>query len=62
LEMGHFWVGSGPYILKTVSPLAKIVVLRRFEEYPDPSDKWFFLTQPLEQTTAMTTDIAQEPR
>jgi peptide/nickel transport system substrate-binding protein len=61
-EMGHFWVGSGPYLLKTVSPLAKIVVLKRFEEYPDPSDKWFFLTQPLEQTTAMTTDIAQEPR
>ena len=46
-DMGHFWVSSGPYLLKTVSPLAKIVVLKRFEDYPDPSDKWFFLLEPL---------------
>jgi len=46
-DVGHFWVGSGPYMLKTVSPLAKIVVLKRFEDYPDPSDKWFFLLEPL---------------
>ncbi|MBE0430349.1 MAG: ABC transporter substrate-binding protein [Dehalococcoidia bacterium] len=46
-DMGHFWVSSGPYMLKTVSPLAKIVVLKRFEDYADPSDKWFFLLEPL---------------
>jgi len=46
-DMGHFWVSSGPYLLKTISPLAKIVVLKRFEDYPDPSDKWFFLLEPL---------------
>lgn len=61
-EMGHFWVGSGPYMLKTVSPVAKIVVLKRFENYPDPSDKWFFLLEPFSPTTTMTADGGQEPR
>ncbi len=45
---GHFWVGSGPYMLKTVSPQHQTVVLDRFAEYPDPADRWLFLLLPLD--------------
>ena len=56
-DIGHFWVGSGPYMLKTVSPTAKIVVLKRFEDYPDPSDKWFFLLEPLSSNDKQEKDV-----
>lgn len=37
---GHFWVGSGPYFLEDVNWLGKSLVLRRFAEFPDLSDRW----------------------
>ena len=43
----HFWVGSGPFYLEMVDAAAKVVYLRRFEKYPDPTDRWLFLLAPL---------------
>lgn len=40
---GHFWVGSGPFYLSEVDHANKTVRLARFEDYPDPGDKWLFL-------------------
>ncbi len=39
-EMGHFWVGSGPFYLDQAYPIEKNVVLKRFEDYPDSADRW----------------------
>lgn len=41
---GHFWVGSGPYRLHAVHPVAGSVVLRRFEGFRDPADRWLGLS------------------
>ncbi|MCA1770967.1 MAG: hypothetical protein LC652_13850 [Halomonas sp.] len=41
---GHFWVGSGPYRLHSVHPVEGSVVLRRFEGFPDPADRWLDLS------------------
>lgn len=46
-ERGHFWVGAGPYVLKSVHPVEQIVVMEGFENYPDPADQWFFLLDEL---------------
>jgi len=43
----HFWVASGPFYLEMVDTAGKVVYLKRFEEYPDPMDRWLFLLQPL---------------
>jgi peptide/nickel transport system substrate-binding protein len=45
-ERGHFWVGNGPYYLHSVHPVERSVVLRRFEDFPDPSDRWLAFTRP----------------
>jgi peptide/nickel transport system substrate-binding protein len=45
-QRGHFWVGHGPFYLHEVRPVEKIVVIRRYEEYPDPADKWVRFTEP----------------
>jgi peptide/nickel transport system substrate-binding protein len=37
---GHFVVGSGPYYLDKAFPVEKTMTLRRFEDFPDPADKW----------------------
>ena len=44
---GHFWVGSGPFYLGSVDINEKIIRLKRFEDYPDPMDRWLFLLEPL---------------
>ncbi|HXG51248.1 MAG TPA: ABC transporter substrate-binding protein [candidate division Zixibacteria bacterium] len=43
---GHFWVGNGPFYLHAVYPVEKIVVVRRFEGFTDPSEKWVRFTEP----------------
>ncbi len=43
---GHFWVGFGPFLLQRVSPVEKIVELRRFARFPDPSTKWVRFDEP----------------
>lgn len=42
----HFWVGDGPFYLHAVYPVERIVVLRRYQDFPDPSDKWLRFTTP----------------
>jgi peptide/nickel transport system substrate-binding protein len=37
---GHFVVGSGPYYLDKAFPVEKTMTLRRFEDFPDPANKW----------------------
>lgn len=43
---GHFWVGMGPFLLQRVAPVEKIVELRRFSRFPDPSTKWLRFGEP----------------
>ncbi|AGA33999.1 solute binding protein-like protein [Thioalkalivibrio nitratireducens DSM 14787] len=43
---GHFWVGDGPFYLHSVHALERTLVLRRFEDFPDRSDKWLRFTRP----------------
>ncbi|MFQ6028594.1 MAG: ABC transporter substrate-binding protein, partial [Dehalococcoidia bacterium] len=45
-ERGHFWIGQGPYYLHSVHTTEKIVVIRRFERFPDHPDKWQRFTAP----------------
>jgi peptide/nickel transport system substrate-binding protein len=44
---GHFWVGSGPFYLESANTAEKVIHLKKFEAYPDPSDRWLFLLEPL---------------
>jgi len=37
---GHFWVGTGPFWLDKAFPVEKTLSLRRFEDYPDPANRW----------------------
>lgn len=46
-DNGHYWVGNGPYYLKSVAPVAKVIVLGRFEDYPDEEGRFFFFNDPL---------------
>ena len=39
-DKGHLWVSFGPYYMERAFPVEKMVQLKRFEDYPDPSDKW----------------------
>ncbi|MCS7236417.1 MAG: ABC transporter substrate-binding protein [Armatimonadota bacterium] len=43
---GHYWVGMGPFLLHRVSPVEKIVELRRFGRFPDPATKWLRFGEP----------------
>jgi peptide/nickel transport system substrate-binding protein len=45
-ERGHFWVGDGPFYLHSVHPVERTLVLRRFEDFPDPAAKWLRFTEP----------------
>ena len=45
-ERAHYWVGDGPFYLHSVHPLERALVLRRFEDFPDPADKWLRFTEP----------------
>ena len=42
-DKGHFWVDMGLYYLDEVFPIEKNIVLKRFEDHPDPSDRWLSL-------------------
>ncbi|GIV76721.1 MAG: ABC transporter substrate-binding protein [Litorilinea sp.] len=45
-EYGHFWVGTGPFILETVSPVESSLSLARNPNYPDPATKWAGFGEP----------------
>ncbi len=53
-QVGHFWVGSGPFYVAEVKPVEKILVLRRFEAYPDPATKWLIFAEPRIPTAEVT--------
>jgi peptide/nickel transport system substrate-binding protein len=42
----HFWVGAGPFYLHSAHPVERSVVIRRFEDFPDRSDKWLRFARP----------------
>ena len=42
----HFWVGTGPYILRNVYPVEKVAVLGHNPDYVDLSDKWAVFSTP----------------
>lgn len=42
-EQGHFYVSCGAFYLDEVYPVQKILILKAFDDFPDPSDKWMFL-------------------
>ena len=43
---GHFWVGQGPFYLSSVHTVEKNLVIRRFDRFPDPPDKWELFNEP----------------
>lgn len=43
---GHLWIGLGPFQLQRVAPVEKIVELRRFPRFPDPSTRWVRFDEP----------------
>lgn len=45
-ERGHFWVGTGPYILQEAYPVESNIVLVRNEAFPDAADKWAQFSEP----------------
>ena len=45
-DKGHFWVASGPFYLESADATEKVIHLKRFEDYPDPMDRWLFLLEP----------------
>ncbi|HVL56986.1 MAG TPA: ABC transporter substrate-binding protein [Burkholderiaceae bacterium] len=45
-ERRHFWVGNGPFVLHSVHPVERSVVVQRFAEFPDAADKWLGFTRP----------------
>ncbi len=45
-EHGHFWQGTGPYILDKAFPTEKTLTLAHFADYPDLADRWSGFTEP----------------
>ncbi len=51
---GHLWVGNGPLYLESVRPVEKVVVLRRYEAFPDSATKYAALGRPAIADVALT--------
>ncbi len=45
-EYKHFWVGTGPFVLKAVHPVEGSLELVRNEAYPDSANKWSRFSEP----------------
>jgi peptide/nickel transport system substrate-binding protein len=43
---GHFWIGTGPYVLDTVLSVEKQAVLVNYAPFIDSSDKWSGFAEP----------------
>jgi peptide/nickel transport system substrate-binding protein len=46
-EYGHFWSGTGPYILKDVFQVEKTATLVYNPNFSDPADKWAMFSSPM---------------
>jgi len=71
-ERGHYWVGAGPFYLEALHPVEGTLVLQRYEDFPDNSDKWIMegrttipdvtiegpMTVALDEPAEFTVDIA----
>jgi hypothetical protein len=49
-NLGHFWVGPGPYYLSDIDTLGDKLELDPFTSYPDDGTDWFFLMNPVPVT------------
>jgi len=45
-EHGHYWVGTGPYVLDSVDLNAKTALVVNNPEFPDLADRWAAFTTP----------------
>lgn len=45
-EHNHFWLGTGVMYLDRVYPVERQIVLKRFEDHPDPAGKWDMFDEP----------------
>lgn len=52
-QYSHLWVGNGPYFLYSVKPTEKVVSIRKFADFADPSDKWARFSEPRLATVAI---------
>jgi peptide/nickel transport system substrate-binding protein len=52
-DHGHFWVGTGPYVLDEVYLVEKTLTLTHNPNYPDLADKWALFSSPRLATTAV---------
>ena len=43
---GNFWVGTGPYMMGTVSTTEKTATMTRYDAFPYDSDQWSRFSQP----------------
>jgi peptide/nickel transport system substrate-binding protein len=46
-DHNHFWVGTGVFYIDEVNAVEGSVVAKRFEDFPDPSDKWSRFGEPM---------------
>jgi peptide/nickel transport system substrate-binding protein len=49
----HFWVGNGPYVVESVHPLEKTLVMRQFDEFRTPDPRWLSFAAPRVATVAV---------
>ncbi len=52
-EMGHFWIGTGPFYVAKVYPTEKVLVLKQNPNFPDPRDKWARFGEPMIATAVI---------
>jgi peptide/nickel transport system substrate-binding protein len=45
-DHNHLWLGTGVYYIDEVNPVEGSVVAKRFEDFPDPADKWSRFGEP----------------
>jgi len=45
-DHNHFWVGTGVFYIDEVNAVEGSVVAKRFEDFPDPADKWSRFGEP----------------
>lgn len=60
-ERGHFWVDDGIFYLHSVHPVEGSLVLRRFEDHPDPADKWLRFSEPRIPELAVDGPLVVDP-
>lgn len=46
-EHGHYWLGTGPYMLDKVFMTEKTLTLKHFADYPDLADRWSNYGEPM---------------